>query len=608
VHHPASDRAPSGTPDGTPDGAPDRTPDVTSARARGATLGIASLAVLLAAADTYVVVLALPDMMLGVGLGIDELQRATPIVSAFLLGYVATLPLIGRLADLRGCRPVLIGCMATFALGCLITAAATDLGTLVAGRALQGVGGGGLVPATLALVAQLWPAERRGMPLGVVGAVQETGATVGPLLGAAILAVSGWRAIFWANLAAAAVLAAGLVVADRPGAGGDRPSRRPDPVAWAAAALSVTALSLWLLRPEVLLQDVTLGLAWTPLLDEAGPVDPDFTSPLCLAAGLLTVTGAVSWARRAALRDLLAEVDAVGSALIAAALAALVLAFATADPQVAVVSPAAPLLLGAAAVALAGFVVRQRTARRPLIPRGTLRETAAWGALVVNLLVGAALVAALVDVPVFARATTHTGSQLGAALVLVRLLVAMPVGAFAGGWAIRRWSPRVVAAAGMALAAAGLAGMTRWDQTTLTGAGGTLPLVTAGLGFGLAIAPVNAALLAATRASVHGIAAALVVVARMVGMLAGLSILTAVGLWVFYEQQERIGTPLDLCPRTPADCPAYTRATEAAVLTELHAIFAAAAGCAVVAAVLCLALLRTRGGESIQTESVPTRF
>src|SRR5882724_6127970 len=106
-------------------------------------LAVASIAVLLAAADTYVVVLALPDMMLGVGLGVDELQRATPIVTAFLLGYVAALPLIGRLADLRGCRPVLVGCLLLFAAGCLVTASATHLATLVTGRALQGVGGGG---------------------------------------------------------------------------------------------------------------------------------------------------------------------------------------------------------------------------------------------------------------------------------------------------------------------------------------------------------------------------------------------------------------------------------------------------------------------------------
>ena len=110
-----------------------------------------------AAADTYVVVLALPDMMTGVGVPIDQLQRAAPIISGFLLGYVAMLPLIGRMADLRGRVPVLVFSLVLFALGSLVTALAYDMPSMVAGRFLQGVGGGGLVPATLALVADLYP-------------------------------------------------------------------------------------------------------------------------------------------------------------------------------------------------------------------------------------------------------------------------------------------------------------------------------------------------------------------------------------------------------------------------------------------------------------------
>jgi MFS family permease len=579
---------------------------------RRRTLALASVAVLLAAADTYVVVLALPDMMLGVGLGIDELQRATPIISAFLLGYVVTLPLLGRLADLRGCRPVLIGCLLLFGLGSLITAASTDLGTLVAGRALQGIGGGGLVPATLALVAQTWPAERRGLPLGVVGAVQETGATLGPLLGAGVLAVSGWRAIFWANLAGAAVLGLGLkltpsgrtastrtaredqrpVLARRRAFSSIGPPRRATAagvrrgLGWVLGGLSVAALTLFLLAPPSLVAGLTTGRAWIPLVEAR-----HWSAPLAVVAlglGLVALTVAGLDAR---LGELIDQVDVVGALLLAGALAGLVLAFATADPQISVVSRQAPLLLFGSAAAAIGFVVRQRTARAPLIPAGTLRETAAWGALAVNLLVGAALVAALVDVPVFARATAQD-DQLGAAMVLIRLLVAIPVGALAGGWAIRRLPANLVAAGGMLLAALGLAGMTRWGDGTLVGLGGSLELLLAGLGFGLVITPVNAALLAATRPQVHGVASALVVVARMIGMLVGLSVLTAVGLRVFYRAQERIGTVLDVCPASPTNCPAYTDATHDALLSELHAIFGAAAACALVAAALCLLLLR----------------
>src|SRR3712207_1981800 len=106
---------------------------------------LATVAVLVTAADTYVVVLALPDILTGVGVGLDELQRATPIVGGFLLGYTATLPLLGRLADLHGRVPVLVGCLLVFALGSLLTATAGTLDPAVLGRGLQGVGAGGLV-------------------------------------------------------------------------------------------------------------------------------------------------------------------------------------------------------------------------------------------------------------------------------------------------------------------------------------------------------------------------------------------------------------------------------------------------------------------------------
>ncbi|MGY1806288.1 MFS transporter [Blastococcus sp. SYSU D00669] len=547
---------------------------------------LATLAVLVTAADTYVVVLALPDILTGVGVGIDELQRATPIVGGFLLGYTATLPLLGRLADLRGRVPVLVGCLLLFALGSLLTATAVSLGPAVAGRLLQGVGAGGLVPATLALVADRWPPERRALPLGVVGAVQEAGAVLGPLAGAAVLAVADWRAIFWLNLLLGLALAVGALVTGR--------ARRPDPVGAALAALASLALGLQLAEPAALAEDVTLGLLYVPVVD-AVPA----STPLVLVAvvagvatGVRSLThpdGAVLPLR--GLRRLAREVDVVGSLLVVVALGCLVWAFAAADPATQVVAHG-PVLLPVAAVAAVAFVVHERRTADPVLPLAALRPVGAWGALLVNLLVGVALVAALVDVPLFARATTTPGDQFGAALVLLRLLVAVPVGAVAGGWLCRRVPPRVVAAAGTALTALALAAMTQWDARSLDGAASWAVLLAAGLGFGLAIAPVNAVLLAVTGPAVHGSASALAVVARTVGMLVGLSLLTAVALRRFTAEVAAIGSPVELCPRTPADCPAYDAATDAAVLTQLHTVFAGAAIAAGLAAVAALLLLR----------------
>lgn len=576
----------------------------------GRQLAFAGAGVLLAAADTYVVVVALPEIMSGVGVGIGHLQRAAPVVSGFLLGYVAMLPLIGRLADEMGQRPVLVGCLGTFAAGSVVTATARSLPVLVAGRAIQGLGGGGLVPVTLAIVAAGWPPERRGLPFGVVGALQELGSVVGPLYGAAIVALAGWRWIFWLNLPLAAAVAVGFASAAAP----DKPDRaaRRDVVSGVAAAggtarrdvvgalllaagaaVSVLALA----APAPLATGVTTGRLYAPLA--GGPTWSTLTTPIAFAgAGLLSAFCAWEVAAAGRVRPLvslralpgaLRRCDLPGALLVAGVLSCVVIAFATTDARRQVVASSTPVLAPVAVALACGLAWRQRRARRPLLAPELARERSAWAALAVNFFAGAALVAALVGVPLFARATVDPGSQLAAALVLLRLLAAVPVGALAGGLACR--DPRraaTVATAGMALAAAGLAALSTWSASALGpgGAAADVELVVCGLGLGLAIAPVTFAVLAAVPARAHALAASMTVVSRTVGMLVGVSALSAIALHRFYVAEARIPSPLVSCPTNPGSCPPYEAATSAAVLSELHTIFFGAALCAAAAAAL----------------------
>lgn len=581
-------------------------------------LALAAAAIGFAAADTYVVVLALPDMMAAGGLGIDELQRAAPIVSGFLLGYVAVLPLIGRVADLRGRMPVLVGCLVIFAIGSLMTAAAYDLDTIVLGRLVQGIGGGGLIPPTLALVADAWPPERRGLPLGVVGAVQELGSVLGPLYGALVLAVGDWRDIFWLNAAVGLLLAAAVVqvravapqgtaepqsTAEPPNTA-EPPPGRPDLLGAALLTLTVAVLTVVMVEPETLATGVTSGLAFIPVVGESR-----WLTPLALVGYGLLVLFAVRqlMAPRPLVdprgwRHVAREVDLPGAALLTLALGTVIVTFASADPEHRTLSPDAPWLLAVGALATVGFIVRQRMAARPLIPRGTLTARPAWGALVVSFLVGAALIAALVDIPFFARLTVHRDSQLDAALVLVRFLVALPVGAVLGGYLLRRVPAWALTSGGMLLSAGAFVHMSTWDALSLTNPVETISLVVGGLGFGLAIAPVNAALLAHTLPAVHGLASALVVVARMVGMLIGISALTTIGLRAFYAEAGGIASPTELCG-TAGRCAAYDDALLEAGIAQLHAVFLGAAVCAALAAVAAAWLLRDvpHGAQALPT-------
>ncbi len=563
-------------------------PDASGAGSARLLLGLAAVAVAFAAADTYVVVLALPDMMTSTGVPIDQLQRAAPIISGFLLGYVAMLPLIGRMADLRGRVPVLVFSLVLFALGSLVTALAYDMPSMVAGRFLQGVGGGGLVPATLALVADLYPPHRRGVPLGVVSAVQEIGSVIGPLFGAVVLAFTDWRAIFLINLAVGLVLAAAIRrVAPAP----HEARRRVDVVGLGLLALTLLAGSLVFLRPPPLLRDLTWGQAFIPFAGDGRWLTPVGVVAMAAAVAFL------AWCTfaRAPLFDVrrwvgaLREADLTGALLLAVALAGVILAFATADPKVQVFSDQGLWFLLGSAVAAVLFVVHLRRSAAPLVPRGALRRTPAWGALLVSFFIGAALIAALIDIPLFARTTVYPDSQLLAALVLVRFLVALPVGAVVGGYLIRSLSPGVVTAAGMLLAAVGFVLMTRWDLTSLSEWTANIALVVCGFGFGLALAPVNAALLAFTDDDVHGVASAFVVVARMVGMLVGISALTVIGLRRYYAEQADVPPVREVCDGS-SRCDEFTRLLKLAGIAQEHAVFWGAAGCAVVAGVLALVL------------------
>lgn len=581
------------------------------ARASRALLVVASIAVAFAAADTYVVVIALPEMMGSVGIPVEELQRAAPIVSGFLLGYVAMLPLIGRIADLRGRVPVLFAALIAFAVGSLITAAAYDLTSMVTGRFLQGVGGGGLVPATLALVADLYPVQRRGVPLGVVSAVQELGSVLGPLFGAVVLAAADWPAIFAINVAVGLLLAAALRVAARDSAlepaQESPPTPQPSPrahrdyLSLLLLLVAVVGCALVFVRPAPLLRDLTWGEMFVPFAGDGRWLTPVGAATVVFGALFL----ARCFTARTPLIDLRAwgrtavDADLTGALLLAIALGGVILAFGTADPEVEVFADRGLWYLLGSAIATVALVIHLRRADSPLLPHGTLRRTPAWGAVVVSFFVGAALIAALIDIPIFARTTVYTDSQLMAALVLLRFLIALPVGAVLGGYLIRVTGPGLVTAAGMALAAIGFGFMSRWDIAALEHhVSTTVVLVVCGFGFGLALAPVNAAVLASTDAAAHGVATAMVVVARMVGMLVGISALTTLGLRSYYREQDGLASVSDVCG-APIMCDAYRDLQKAAGIAQEQTVFMGAVICAVIAGLLALVLFRTAATRGV---------
>ncbi|KAG8916188.1 hypothetical protein FRC01_003310 [Tulasnella sp. 417] len=124
--------------------------------------------------------------------------------SASSLGSTAVLPLIGGLAQIFGRRPVVLGSLVLFALGSGVAGGAQNMSTLIAGRAIQGIGGGGLLSLVEIVIADLVPLSERGAYCVFMGAVWAFAAVVGPLIGG-VLAQRNWRWLFYMNLPLTAI-------------------------------------------------------------------------------------------------------------------------------------------------------------------------------------------------------------------------------------------------------------------------------------------------------------------------------------------------------------------------------------------------------------------
>jgi MFS family permease len=395
---------------------------------KSALLGLAGAGLFIAALDAYVVVTLLPAMTGDVGLSIDQFEKAAPIVTGFLAGYVIAMPLLGAYSDVRGRAPVYAACMAGFAAGSVITATAglwsfAGLPWLVAGRFVQGLGGGGLVPLSLALAADLYQDRARTIALGSVAALQEAGSVFGPLYGATLASAAaglgGWRFVFWLNVPLAAICGAGLVAA----------MRRSLPQGGSGSS----------------------------------------------------------------------SADWVGAALLGLGLGLLVLALYPDDPNRRAVNAYFVPAFAACLVCLGAYGWRQLRRLEPLIPRELLRSRGFAGASLANVLIGAALMVALVDVPILGR-LVFSLDQLGSGLLLTQFLAGIPIGAVIGGVIAGRVGARLTATVGVVVSAVSFFQMSGWTADELTLHLGPLrqadiALAACGLGFGLVIAPVTASVL-----------------------------------------------------------------------------------------------------------------
>ena len=173
-------------------------------RRNGWTLGIVSVALFMVVLDNLVVSVALPTIHRDLGASIQSLEWT---VNAYVLAYAVLLLTGAALGDRFGRKRMFLTGLGVFTAASAAAALAPSTDLLVAARAVQGAGAAMVTPLTLTLLAEAFPAEKRGMAIGVWSGVSGIAVALGPLVGGAVVQAISWHWIFWINVPIGIVLA-----------------------------------------------------------------------------------------------------------------------------------------------------------------------------------------------------------------------------------------------------------------------------------------------------------------------------------------------------------------------------------------------------------------
>jgi MFS family permease len=433
-------------------------------------LGVLGVGVFLAGLELMVTAVALTQILNTLADWTD-LRKASWIISGYLLFYVITMPLAGRLTDLWGARRLFLLALAVFTLGSLLAGLAQSLDQLIAARLVQALGGGAIIPVATAAASHMFEGAARPRALGVIGALTFLGMAAGPFVGAAVLETVHPETAL-ANLG---ISGGPLVTTVAP--------------AWR-----------WVFYINVPIGLCALAIAWAA---SAGWDTPHVPARVDLIGAVLFTLG---------LSGILAGTTLIGNS----------------DRVFGVPTDAAVggLIATGAVFGLLAIWHGLRT-RNPFLDPRLFADRVFSSAAIISLLTGYGMATAIVGGAVFVDRVLYGGPE-EQRVVLGALAAAMAVGALASGFLARLISLRILTLVGLLVSAGGLGWMSTWSPDAPTNAF-ALSAAVFGAGFGLTVTPRSTAAVEAAGRAAFGAASATVTVARMIGMAIGMAALTAFG-------------------------------------------------------------------------------
>ncbi|HEY70298.1 MAG TPA: MFS transporter [Anaerolineae bacterium] len=446
-------------------------------------LALVSLPIFIGALDLTVVSAVLPHVIYDLEIPLQSgLDNASWIVSGYLLTYAIAMAFMGRLSDIFGRRRIFLLALMIFALGSYLVAVADGWPTDLALRGYYLVASGrpdsSMMALTMIIVARMIQAFGAGamVPVGMalVGDMYPMGARAKPLGVIAAIDTAGW---------VVGHLYGGIVV------------RFLD---W--------RMIFWLNLPVCLIAFGLIAVALRKLPQERRADRMDWLGALLISMGLTALTLGLGGSGESG-TTLMAVGTEIGHGI------------------------RWPLLILSLAF-FAIFVLQQARSNHALMPIGLFRRRNLVDAGFANLLLGFSLFVAIVSVPLFINTLMAETIEQGAwdsGWMLSALTVPMALAAIPSGWLTDRLGYRWPSISGMILAVGGFTLMLQWNADSSYAVMAS-HLVITGIGFGLTITPIAAAVVNAADQAYRGSASALVILFRLVGMTIGVSSMTTYGL------------------------------------------------------------------------------